>query len=336
MKSFLVAVCLPGVMGFLTTGCEMKREAIGADDEIVVLAASEDRDDLRPVLEKIFNDTIYTPQPEPVYKLKFVDPAGFPDLRRQTNLVIGSIGTDPLNPGTRLVQELLGKEQFRTTIEGENQIIFTRDQFALHQLFMILSARNRESLLSALTGKADWIRSQFDRQFEQRQGKFLFERSRRKKLERRFAEKYGWQIKIPWGWVVIRDSSEARFVWLGREMPYQWISIHWEEGIVAQDSLEAVQFAWEFPGRYYGNIRYHPYRFQARLVDFNRWAAWRYRGLWESTEEAQGGPFLSYLFYDGVSDRTYYLNLLIHYPGNDKSLYLRQLDLIAHSFTVPE
>jgi len=322
------------VAGFGAAGCDMKREAIGADDEIIILASHENHQAIRSALGQIFSDTIYTPQPEPVYRIKFAEPDGFKKLERQTNLIIGNIGTDRTDPGTRLVEQLLGPERFRETIEGDQQIIFTRDQFAKNQLFMILSAPSESKLKQAVRGKEDWIRAQFDNKFIKRQGKFLFGRARNKKLEKRFAREYGWEMKIPWGWVVIHDSSEVNFVWIGREMPYQWISVHWEPGAVVNDSLEVAKYLWEFPEKFYGNIRYNKYHYKIELTEFNRWPAWRAQGIWESIEEAQGGPFISYLFYDGQSDRTYHLNMLIHHPGKDKSLYLRQLDMIAHTFTI--
>jgi hypothetical protein len=69
---------------------------------------------------------------------------------------------------------------------------------------------------------------------------------------------------------------------------------------------------------------------------FNDWSGWRITGLWESLEEAQGGPFIAYTFYDGISDRTYYIHVLIYNPGGDKYLLLRQLDIIANTFYVEE
>jgi hypothetical protein len=36
---------------------------MGADNELVVVAAFEDRDKIQQVLTTIFNDTLYTPEP---------------------------------------------------------------------------------------------------------------------------------------------------------------------------------------------------------------------------------------------------------------------------------
>ncbi len=48
----------------LWVGCDsVKTRAMGADKELVVVAAFEDRDKIQQVLTTIFNDTLYTPEP---------------------------------------------------------------------------------------------------------------------------------------------------------------------------------------------------------------------------------------------------------------------------------
>ena len=67
-------------MGYLTIflcGCENKRQALWSEDEIIVISAMEDEVHLQSVLSKIFNDTLFTPEPEPYYKLIFVPPIDF-------------------------------------------------------------------------------------------------------------------------------------------------------------------------------------------------------------------------------------------------------------------
>ncbi len=117
-------------------------------------------------------------------------------------------------------------------------------------------------------------------------------------------------------------------------MPYQWFSIHWEDGFIVEDSTAAVEYSYRFPQEYYKNIRYNDYKYQMEQVVFNNWTAWKSFGIWESIEEARGGPFINYTWYDGVSDRTYNLNMLVFIPSKNKATFMRQLDLIAHSFIV--
>ena len=329
-------VFLFSVLLILISGCNTKRESLGSDNEIIVVASIEDQEDIRNVLKKIFSDTLYTPEPEPFYKIKFVSPKGFNNLKRQTNLAVASIGDNLLNPGTNLVKNLLGKDNYERTIDGGEHFIFTEDQFAKGQLFMILSGQSKDDIIQDIRGKEEWVRSRFNENFNRKQKKYLFDQMRRKDVEEDFMKKYQWSINIPWGWEIIQEKPDSNWVWLGREMPYQWVSVHWEEGLTAPDSLIAAEVGWNFPQKYYGHIRYHPYEFNIQQTSFLHWAGWRITGIWESEQEAQGGPFISYIIFDGVTDRTYHINLLIFYPGNDKSIYLRQLDLIAHSFHVRE
>lgn len=330
MKHYIYFV----VIALLLVSCSTKREAIGAADEIVVIVSKEHRSSINNVLAQIFLDTLFTPQPEPIYKLNYADPVGFKELKRQSNLIIGSIGTDELNAGTKLVKSLLGEELFNETITGDQQIIFSEDQFARNQLFMIISGKTIGDINNALLEKSEWIKSYFDKTFIKKQKKYLFGSDRLKKLSKEFKQKYGWEIQIPWGWEVLKELPDSNFVWLGRELPYQWFSIHWEDGFIVEDSITAVEYSNRFAQEYYKNIRYNDYKYQMGQVVFSNWTAWRSHGIWESIIDAQGGPFINYTWYDGVSDRTYNLNMLVFAPSKNKATFIRQLDIIAHSFTV--
>lgn len=325
-------LCLAAI--FFWTGCETKQEAVGADDEIIVLVDAAGRDDIVKTLRQIFSDTLYTPSPEPEYKLKIVDPAGFHDLKDLNNVIIGSIGNDLANPATNLVSSLLGDKRFAATLTGTEHLIFARDQFAKNQIFMILSAGSREELLSNLLGREVWIKNQFNEKLKKRQRKYLFGKSRRSGDEKLIRDTYHWEVNIPWGWEIIRNNPDERFLWLGRETPYQWLVIHSVPGIVVTDSISAADYFRKFPEGYLGDVRVTEFQLKGELAELNRWNAWRYTGVWESDKEALGGPFLSYLFYDGQTDQTYLLFTLVHFPGHRKNLYMKQLDLIAHSFKI--
>ena len=155
-------------------------------------------------------------------------------------------------------------------------------------------------------------------------------------MEQKLFSKYDWSIKIPWGWELIKELSDSNFVWIGREMPFQWISINWEPGNIISDELKAGNYLWSWLPKYYGYIQSSGYKFKLDKTNFNNNYAWRLKGVWETKElkESKGGPFVSYLFYDDKNNLTYHINYLVHYPGKDKSLYMRQLDLIVKSFKI--
>ena len=139
--------------------CDIKKDAIGANDDLIVLAAKEDRDDINSLLSIVFNDTLLTPEPEPFYNVKFADPSSYETLKTQTNLIIASIGDYELNPATKLVRELLGKKAFNNTLEN-NPVILSRDQFAKNQLFMILSGAKTSDIKEYLLKNRDSIKNE--------------------------------------------------------------------------------------------------------------------------------------------------------------------------------
>lgn len=332
MKNVLILFA----MIFFITGCDSKRESIGGDNEIIVITAPETEHLMKAALSRVFIDTVYAPQPEPVYTIKYAHPEGFSNLKRQTNLVIGSIGNDLTNPGTKLVKDLLGMDKFSETLSGDQHVFFTRDQFARNQLFVLLSAASVEDLHQELAGKADWIRGTFDQKYDQRQEIFLFGSTTRKKIEKRFMSDYQWSVKIPWGWEIIKEKPDSQFVWIGKEMPYQWLSVHWEDGMTVQNDADAVETLKNYPKLYYGTIQTHNYQFKVEPCEINHWTGWKSTGIWESIEEPKGGPYISYVFYDGVTDRTYLIHMIVHYPQKEKTVFLHQLDLMAKSFMVTD
>lgn len=314
----------------------MKRESIGGDNEIIVITAPESEKQIKSVLRQIFTDTVFTPQPEPVYEIKYAHPDGFPDLKNRTNLIIASIGDDLTNPGTKLVRNLLGEDGFQETIFSGKHIYFTQDQFARNQLFVMISANSLSDLEKEIGEKSDWIRQTFNEKYDSRQQQFLFGSTTRKKLEKQFMSDYQWSIKIPWGWELINDKPDSQFVWIGKEMPYQWLSVHWEDGITVENAEEAAEKLYTYPKMFYQTIQTDEYQFTLQEYSINHWNGWKATGIWESVEEAKGGPFISYVFYDGVTDRTYLIHMIVHYPQKEKSVFLHQLDLIAKSFNVAD
>ena len=314
------------------SACDNKREALGADNEIRVICSNIDKKVLKEYLSLIFNDTLYTPEAEPYYHLKFSEPDKFNQLKAQSMVIVGSIKQDD-NSGLKLMNQLLPDSQFKSTLQGD-PVILGKDVYAKKQLFMIINARSEDHLMSSLEQKRNQFRKHFNDQFIERQGRFLFGDDRNTLLEDSLKSEYGWTLKIPWGWDRIKNLPDSNFVWLGREMPFQWIGIGWIEGNILSSELSAGDFIWNWPKDNYKTIQINNYKFKLDKTNHGDTFAYRAQGIWEtvSLKESKGGPFRSYLFYDSVNDLTYHLNFLIHHPGDDKSIFMRQMDMIIKTF----
>ena len=317
---------------FISCG-RTKPVAQGGDNEIVFICSKNDKPQIESILSNILSDTLFTPQPEPYYKLIWVEPERFNDVKNYVNVIVAGIGNSSLNNGVKLIKNILSDDQYSSSMDSGNHLIFSNNIFARNQNFLIINGPSFETINELSIDQGPWLKKQFDQLFEKRQSQFLFNESTlQKELQEEVFEKYGWGIKIPWGYTVIRDSVEQKLFWIGRDMPFRWLAVQWEEGLLFSDSLSVATYANQFPVKFFKNIRYSNYKFNAEPSTFNNYGSWKISGLWESIEEAQGGPFISHLFYDEKSDRTYFVHSMIYHPGRNKFLLLKQVDIVAKTF----
>ena len=314
-------------------GCEGKRDAIGSDNEIRVICSDIDKENIKRFLKKVFDDTLYTPEPEPLYTIKFSSPQTYSKLKKQTNLIIAAIDRDRSNSGLDLINKLLTDEQASSMVRGD-PIVLAKDVHAYNQLFMVINAASLEDLMKFVDEKRNYIRKNFNNQFIERQSRYLFNENNFNNLEDSLKNEFGWSLDLPWGWSLIKKNTDSNFVWLGKEMPYQWIGIGWEQGNIVDNELSFGNFLWEWPIKNYKTVRFNDYKLKYTKADYNYTTAWRATGIWETIDlkESKGGPFRSYVFYDNKKDLTYHINYLIFYPGNSKSIFFRQGDMILKTF----
>ena len=335
IKKKLIQILFFLILIFFINSCSLKRTAIGADNEIRVIRSDIDKPIIKEYLESIFTDTLYTPQPEPYYYLKYTTPSNYNRLKSQNHVIVAAIEQSNGNPGYKLIKQLLPKNQFDLMANGD-PILFAKDVHSYDQLFMIINAQSKDQLFSTIENKKNFIRQQYFEQFKKRQLKYIFGDDRNNSLEDSLRTMFGWLIKIPWGWEAIKIKEENQFVWIGKEMPFQWIGISWENKNIVDEELKLGEYLWKWPTEYYGTIQFSEYKFKLDQTKLNKHNAWRATGIWETIniKDAKGGPFCSYIFYDEKHDRTYHLNYLIHHPGSDKSIFMRQLDMIVKSINI--
>ena len=84
MKNYRLTIL---VLLILALSCSSKN-SLGFDDEIRVVCSQLDEPLVRKYLSSVFNDTLFTPQPEPAYKLIFNRPSDFNDLKKYAHLII--------------------------------------------------------------------------------------------------------------------------------------------------------------------------------------------------------------------------------------------------------
>ena len=106
-----------GVIVLCSCGCEIKREALGSDDGIFVIAAMEDEGKIREILGDVLNDTLYTPKPEPYYKLTFVHPPRDTKYTLKDGF-ISNLAFEKENVETKLKEKVRRSNNLTVEIQG--------------------------------------------------------------------------------------------------------------------------------------------------------------------------------------------------------------------------
>jgi len=320
-------------LNFICIACTGKREALGPDNEIRIICSRSDEKYIKELLRGVFDDTLYTPEPEPYYHLKFSTPEKYSELKNQAYLIIAALNQAKENDGSQLIDKLLPDDQYFIN-ENQQPIYLTKDIYSRNQILMIINGLNIDHVKESIIEKKELIKNKFSGQYYIRQKKYILDDNNGKGIEDMISKKNDWKFSIPWGWEAIVNSPDSGFVWIGKEMPFQWMSVSWDSGSYVDSELIAGRYIWKFPEMNYKNIRFNDYKFGLKKTKFNGYHAWLIEGLWETINdiESKGGPFRSYLFYDKIKNKTYHINMLIYHPGNDKSLYIRQMDMIARTF----
>ncbi len=73
-----------------------------------------------------------------------------------------------------------------------------------------------------------------------------------------------------------------------------------------------------------------------KTITINKAQIYELRGLWETTVDFMGGPFISYAYYDKANKTLKVLEGFVYAPHEDKRNLLRRIEAVAHSWKAAE
>ena len=328
----LLAAALAVVTALWWSGCaETSPVALGQYWEVFVVADDQDWEAVGELIQETLEKPLATPLAEKEYVVQRVKPEEFEQHLTMRNLLIVS----SLTPGTeteRLLRRALDDDTYDKIAAGEEYLFVARDQWARGQFLVILAAPGAEALTKSVAFYPDYLYALFERNRNQKLRELLFARTYGR-IERRLKEDYGWTIKLPFGYKVVRQDSANRVVHISKLNPDRNILVHWVEAAeqvpLSRDwMVEKVNWLASFyesgyvkEGEFFiSTRRWHNYD---ALVMF---------GLWQSDTRQIGGPMQAYAFRDRQSGRLYVIFGNVFAPDRRKEPYVRELETIIDTF----
>ncbi len=349
----LALLAVAGLTGCGAGGTDFRPMAIGEEGVItVVVDSTRWRGEVGEALRNTLGEYIGTlPAPEPTFVLrpvKLTSSEQLDQLRQYKNIVFVA----PLSDTTSEARYLMNvfDEQAQEAIRSGQQAVISRPNlWRRGQQVYYVSGATAADVVAAIETRGVEMRRTFNDITRARTQAEMFEKGRQQALEDTLMNRHGFAVNVQHDYRIAVDTT--RFVYLRRLLSDTWrnLYVHYVENAdpsqlgpdwiyATQDSLMR-QFM-------QGNVRGYAQIDRRRPlttenIDFLGRYGFETRGLWHVVERengeltyegGMGGPFLTYAFYDEDSRRTYVITGMVFAPGFDKREFLRQLEVIAHTF----
>lgn len=331
------------IIGFALASCNVKKPAVGLEDEIYVFADSTDYYNLEGTLLDVFAKIIYTPQPEKLFKLKRKDISLLGEYQDRKNIIIVA-PLDSKGETAKYIKGILDSNVTKLVMKDSVHVINKYDLWAKNQLVMILTAPTMEKLKKDILFDHDRLVKYFQKISNERLYQKLYAPIyENKKLEAKLLKKYGWLIYVQTDYLLAKDDSVNNFVWLRRAPNTnveRWVFIKWIDNAspvyLNKDSVYALRN--RLTKKYYRATDDTSYveiaddYITTTPVNFKGRYALMTQGLWRMTDQSMGGPFVNYTFYDEKTHRIYMLDASIYAPKYRKKQIIQQVDVLLQSF----
>jgi hypothetical protein len=282
-------------------------------------------------------------QNESYFKLTYIHPNIFNNfIKTHKNLIFITSLEDNSPTGQRMKQYF--SQQAIESINRDSTLFMLakQNEFAKGQEILHLFGKTDEQLLANLSKNKERIRQHFNKIELARLNKNSFSKEN-KELSDQIKKEHHFYLRVPESYALAK--SDSNFVWLTR--PGKGLDMHIFVSYKPYRSTEAFNaeniLAWRdsigYNNMYNRKIKDSYMTYQDYIppvfkkVSFNDRFAVETRGLWKLKNNSRGGPFLSYIFVDELTNRLYYIEGFIMGPGIDKKReFMRQLEAVLSSF----
>ncbi len=291
------------------------------------------------------------PAPEPLFDLTHEtigSQATFDRISARRSIVFAASIADTTTEAN-FVRSVFSEDAQQVIESGTGVFVGREDTWRRNQRILYLAAPDVAELVAITQKSGPEIRSileQHERRYLETE---MFDRGRQFKLEDTLLAHHDFRVKVQHDYVIAVDTTN--FVWTRRILPDSWRSlfVYYEDYADPADlTPEWMYRVRDSLGQRYllGNVGGYitiDYRrpLEAENIDFLDRYGFEVRGLWhmvgldddgQTVPYGMGGPFLSYAFYDEDSGRIYLIDGMVFAPGFRKREFLRQMEVIAHTF----
>lgn len=289
-----------------------------------------------------------TPQPEPLYDLRFKTPKEFKEgkiFRTFRSIVIMGVLDDENDGATTLIKRAIGEENVQRAYQDANYTIaIHRNRWAQGQTIVYWFAPTRSALLETVANDYQWVMDQFNEADTKRFIEQIYAGGQNVKASKAVLDLFDVSLKVPREYVVANVDSVS--IWMRKETDKISSNIfiytlpiadstqpNPERHQYIRDKLTKQYFSTHIEDSYMRiDDRYLPIYYQTMTFDGK--PTLQARGLWGMVNDFMGGSFVSYMMLDEEHNRVLFLDGFVHAPGQKKRPEMRRLDMIFSTLVV--
>lgn len=297
---------------------------------------------------KNYFETLYpiTPQPEPIYDLRYKTPKQFNDgkiLRtHRAILIIGALD-DMNDPASAVIRKSIGPENVEKAKNNPSyRIASHKDRWAEGQTVIYWFGPTRSELLKTISKDYKEVMKQFNKADTEFFIQQIYAPGSNVDATNAIFANFKIDLKIPTDFILANIDSTS--VWLRREtnktssnifittLPIaDSTALNPENHKRIRNRLTKFYFSTHIEDSYMQIEEEYPIYYQE--MTFDKKTALQARGIWKMFNDHMGGSFVTYMIKDPANNRVIILDGFVHAPGQKKRPLMRKLDMIFSTFS---
>lgn len=324
------------ILAVITVSCtNLKRPAIGPDDLILVLSDAETFDMHKPMLEKIYNDPLYTPMRENRFDIRRIGMDGFNEGSLKYRYLILLVNVDSNTAETQFIRKMLSDRIIEGVREGDYYYAVKEDIWSRGQTVLVLMDSGNIHLGRYLETYGRKMFGVFNDKMTDGIARRLFDTKYNNDDAQEYTKRnYNFDIFVPHDYVVINEGKKNdKFIRYRRFNPDRWLTVlrtDYDTGLSFQDNVISTRN--RIGAQFGDSVRVNPEVLTIEPDTTFSPEGIRIKGIWEYIEG--GGPFFTYAFLKSGS--LYMIDGAVFAPSKKKYPFLIQLDLMARTVKFPE
>ncbi len=346
-KASYLIILLVGSVSVLSCGsADYRRNAVGSIEEMIVVMDSTMWDsETAEAIRDVYGDYVFTlPNPEEFYSLTFSNfktNSQLDRLKTYKNLIIAAPIDEQTNVGS-FVRSLLDDAVEDRVRQEESFALQLNDHWYRDQYAVVLTSVSDSALAAKIRNSKRSLKADaFDREIKRWEAE-IYERLEQTDYTDSLWNDHGWSIRIQHDY--IKNVDTTNFITFKRtlERNDRWIWAWWQDDVsninfldddwinAKRDSLMEQYIRGSRDNSYIQTEYRRPV--ETETFQKGRLLAYETQGTWQMINDAMGGPFVNFTYYDPDSRRLFMVEYGQFAPGVKKIRFVKQFRVMGRTF----